>query len=97
MRREAAGHVATAAMTDACGLWPFDASKRGKREDDDDDASVTQSGPHLAVTPGGARLVAAARAAAGPANGPKAVLGEMGGWRPAVHSVVSQFSLRLKH
>jgi hypothetical protein len=55
MRREAAGHVATAAMTGACGLWPFDASKRGKLEDDDDDVSVTQSGPHLAVTPGGSR------------------------------------------
>jgi hypothetical protein len=55
MRREAAGHVATAAMTGACGLWPFDASKRGKLEDDDDDVSVTQSGTHLAVTPGGSR------------------------------------------
>jgi hypothetical protein len=56
MRREAAGRVATTAMTGTCGLWPFDASKRGKREDDDDDdVSVTQSGPHLAVTPGGAQ------------------------------------------
>jgi hypothetical protein len=55
MRWEAAGLVATAAMTGARGLWPFDASKKGKREDDDDDVSVTQSGPHLAVTPGGAR------------------------------------------
>jgi hypothetical protein len=49
------GRVATAAMTGARGLWPFDASKRGKREDDDDDVSMTQSGPHLAVTPGGSR------------------------------------------
>jgi hypothetical protein len=55
MRREAAVRVATATMTGARGLWPFDTSKRGKREDDDDDVSVTQSGPHLAVTPGGAR------------------------------------------
>jgi hypothetical protein len=55
MRWEAAGRVATAAMTGARGLWPFDASKMGKREDDDADVSVTQSGPHLVVTPGGAR------------------------------------------
>jgi hypothetical protein len=30
-------------------------AKGGKREDDDDDVGVTQSGPHLVVTPGGAR------------------------------------------
>jgi hypothetical protein len=36
-------------------LWPFVVSQRGKREDDDDDVGVMQSGPHLAVSPGGAR------------------------------------------
>jgi hypothetical protein len=30
MRREAVGHVATAAMTGARGLWPFDASQSAK-------------------------------------------------------------------
>jgi hypothetical protein len=55
MRRMAAGRVATAAMTGAAALWPFVVSQRGKREDDDADVGVTQSGPHLAVSPGGAR------------------------------------------
>jgi hypothetical protein len=45
MRRMAAGHVATAAMTGAAALWPFGVSQRGKREDDDDDIGVTQDGP----------------------------------------------------
>jgi hypothetical protein len=34
------------------GLWS--SAKGVKREDDDDDVGVTQSGPHLAATPGGA-------------------------------------------
>jgi hypothetical protein len=60
MRREAAGRVATAAMTGARGLWPFDASQSAKGEDDDDDASVTRGGPHLAVG-GGRRAVGGRR------------------------------------
>jgi hypothetical protein len=55
MCRMAAGCVMTAAMTGAAALWPFVVSQRGKREDDDDDVGVTQRGPHLAVSPGGAR------------------------------------------
>jgi hypothetical protein len=34
------------------GLWS--SAKGVKWEDDDDDVGVTQSGPHLAATPGGA-------------------------------------------
>jgi hypothetical protein len=30
MRQEAAGHVATAAMTGVRGLWPFDTSQSAK-------------------------------------------------------------------
>jgi hypothetical protein len=41
------------AGTPRFGLWS--SAKGVKREDDDDDVGVTQSGPHLAVTPGGAR------------------------------------------
>jgi hypothetical protein len=55
MRRMAAGRVATAAMTGVAALWPFVVSQRGKREDDDADVSVTQSGSRLPVSPGGVR------------------------------------------
>jgi hypothetical protein len=55
MRREAAGRVATAAMTGAAIALAPASAKAVKREDDDDDVGVTQGGPHLAVSDGAAR------------------------------------------
>jgi hypothetical protein len=45
MRREAAGRVATAAMTGAAIALAPASAKAAKRTDDDDDVGVTQGGP----------------------------------------------------
>jgi hypothetical protein len=68
-------------------------AKGGKREDDDDDVGVTQSGPHLAVTPAARGRWLRRGWLAGPASGPKAGLGGIGGWRPVMHSNTFQFPL----
>jgi hypothetical protein len=52
MRREAAGRVATAAMTGAALALAPASAKVLKGEDDDDDVGVTRGGPHLAVGDG---------------------------------------------
>jgi hypothetical protein len=57
---EAAGRVATAAMTGAAPRFGSGVSQSVKGEDDDDDASVTRGGPHLAVG-GGRRAVGGRR------------------------------------
>jgi hypothetical protein len=49
MRWEAAGARRDGAMTGARGFAPFDASKRGRREDDDADVGMTQGRTHLAA------------------------------------------------
>jgi hypothetical protein len=45
MRREAAGRVATAAMTGAAIALAPASAKAVKSKDDDDDVGVTQGGP----------------------------------------------------
>jgi hypothetical protein len=62
MRREAAGRVATAAMTGAALTLAPASAKVLKGEDDDDDVGVTRGGPHLAVSDGRCAVGGQARA-----------------------------------
>jgi hypothetical protein len=62
MRREAAGRVATAAMTGAAPHFGASVSQSAKGEDDDDDVGVTRGGPHLAVGDGRRAVGGQARA-----------------------------------
>jgi hypothetical protein len=73
------------------GLWS--SAKGVKREDDENDVGVTQSGHHLAVTPAARGRWLRRGRLAGPASGPKAGLGGIGGWRPAMHRCASPFLL----